>query len=150
MGKTRSIVRSLCLTLESWVIPYILFPLKPLLWVIKSGTDGSALGLPKAHYLTKNIFSSPGLEEPSGWKPILEQSEKHSLLLKTSRSDFLSRCGWTSPPLINNSTFQPAATEPGLCHFVGSSGEGCFYPSPHHWVSVLIARRKKNRVKRKS
>lgn len=129
---------------ESWLTPYMLFPqnhCSKLLQVINAFADGSALGLPKAYYQTKNIFSSLGLEEPLGWEPLLDQSEKHSLLLKTSLSDFLSHCGWISPPFNKQPGF-PALNLQGPDSIIspGAVGRGA---STHPRVSVLTAKRNK-------
>lgn len=97
-----------------------------------------------AYYQTKNIFSSPGLEEPSGWEPIPEQPEKHSLLLKTSLSDFLSHCGWTSPappPLTTTTPSCPESTEPRVYGFTGSSGVGCFWAIAEYQFVLSVGRK---------
>lgn len=47
-------------------------------------------------------------------EPIPDLSEKRSVLLKTSLSDFLSHCDWTSPPLTTTTPSSPESTEPRL------------------------------------
>lgn len=99
-----------------------------------------------AHYQTKNIFSSPELEEPFRVGTNPRAVRKTQLAFKNVLVWFPLPLWLAFTPFDNNYAFLPRINRGQTRWFLlGVAGRGA---SSHHWVLVLIVSRKEKQTEK--